>query len=200
MIASIRGQVQEKGDDWAVIEAGGLGYLVQLSRYTLATLPPLGEECRLWTHFHVREDSQQLFAFSGYEEKQAFLLLLTVKGVGPRLALAILSQLQPAALKNALLTPDLAALNKLPGVGKKLAERLAVELKEKAMELDGQITAAAINPDNKESQASSQAITALQNLGFNSALSRTAVAEAQQRLGTKDVKVEDLVKMALKFV
>jgi len=120
MIAMVRGTLLEKGVDSVVVEAAGLGYEVFLPLPALQALPTVGEEVRLFTHFHVREDAQVLFGFLTPGDRQVFLLLMTVKGVGPKVALAILSHLSGPALAAALLKRDLATLVKLPGVGKKL--------------------------------------------------------------------------------
>jgi Holliday junction DNA helicase RuvA len=198
MIASIRGEIQAKETDSVVVEAGGVGYLLQVSRQTLQSIGGQGDECRLWTHFYVREDRQQLFGFAALAEREAFEILLTVKGVGPRLALAVLSELSPAGLRQALLSGQTAQLNKLPGVGKKLAERLAVELKDKVQSLAlGEAGAAA--PELLLEGNEAMAVAALQNLGFNRNQSRQAVQAACQNLG-EAVSAQEIVRSALKLI
>ncbi len=135
MIAHLNGLLAEKTGESCVVEAGGVGYEVFLPAPVAAALPAIGEPVRLYTHFHVREDAQVLYGFLRTQERQVFLLLMTVKGVGPKLALGILSNLGAESVVGALQRRDLATLTKLPGVGKKLAERLGVELSDKAKEL-----------------------------------------------------------------
>ena len=201
MIASLRGILLEKNVDSVVIEAGGVGYHVLVTRQALQNLGDTGAECHLLTHFHVREDAQQLFGFNNADEKKAFLLLTGVKGVGPRLALGILSALSPSGLFEAVRASDLAGLNALPGVGKKLADRLVVELKDKAQEM---ALAAGTSSDPiglvDEGSDSEQAVTALQNLGFSAQQAKLAVSQAHKQLGSGDNSLEDIVKTALKLV
>lgn len=196
----VRGILIEKGPESAVVEAGGVGYEISLTQPDLASLPPLGEELRLYTHHHVREDEQRLYGFVSAADRRVFLLLMTVKGVGPKVALAILSQLSGPALAAALLKRDVAALTQLPGVGKKLAERLGVELSDKVktlgLELDPKALAAA--PKAGLSGPWSRGLEALTALGFGQAQARQALEIAHQRLGEESVSVEDIVKAALK--
>lgn len=130
MIASVRGEVLEIGLDHAVLEAAGLGYRLNATPATLATLVR-GEESRLYTAMIVREDSMTLFGFADTEARELFGLLQTVSGVGPKLAMAVLAVLEPEALRKALAESNIAALTKVPGVGKRGAERMVVELRDK---------------------------------------------------------------------
>jgi Holliday junction DNA helicase RuvA len=198
----VRGILLEKGAESAVVEAGGLGYEVFLPAPALAALPAPGQEVRLYTHFHVREDAQVLFGFLTPADRRIFLLLLTVKGVGPKVALGILSNLDGPALAAALLKRDLVVLTRLPGVGKKLAERLGVELSDKAKTLD-------LGPGQGDVGAGArggmdgpwdQAVAALLALGYPQNQDRQAVDAAFRGLGTRTVKLEDIVKAALKAV
>jgi Holliday junction DNA helicase RuvA len=204
MIAMVRGTLLERGPESAVVEAGGVGYEVFLSAPALQALPTLGQEVRLYTHFHVREDAQVLYGFLTPADRQVFLLLLTVKGVGPKVALGILSNLSGPALAAALLKRDLAALTKLPGVGKKLAERLGVELSDKVKSLGLELDAATLAQGTLISGGLSgrwaQALAALTALGYGQAQARGAVDAAHKQLGSEAVSLEDIVKAALKQV
>jgi Holliday junction DNA helicase RuvA len=131
MIAFVEGTVSERSADRAVIEAGGLGYELFVSAATLAALPPTGKRARLLTHLHVRDDALVLFGFSTPSERDLFLMLLGVNSVGPKLALAILSVLHPDALRRAVLEGDADAITVVPGVGKKVAARIVLDLKER---------------------------------------------------------------------
>ncbi|MEV0292527.1 Holliday junction branch migration protein RuvA [Nocardia sp. NPDC050710] len=130
MIASVRGEVLEIALDHTVIEAAGVGYRLNATPSTLATLAR-GEETRLYTAMIVREDSMTLFGFADTEARDLFGLLQTVSGVGPRLAMAVLAVLEPEALRKALAESNVAALTRVPGIGKRGAERMVVELRDK---------------------------------------------------------------------
>jgi Holliday junction DNA helicase RuvA len=198
VIAMVRGILLEKGPESAVVEAGGLGYEVFLPGPALAALPQAGQEVSLYTHFHVREDAQVLYGFLTPADRRVFLLLLTVKGVGPKVALGILSRLSGAVLAAALLKRDLAVLTQVPGVGKKLAERLGVELSDKVSGLD-----LAVGPADGGGRAEGpwdQAVAALLALGYPQSQARQAVDAAFRGLGKQPAKLEDIVKAALKAV
>lgn len=130
MIASVRGEVLEIALDHVVLEAAGVGYRLNVTPATLSTLTR-GEESRLYTAMIVREDSMTLFGFSDTESRDLFGLLQTVSGVGPRLAMAVLAVLEPEALRKALAESNVAALTRVPGIGKRGAERMVVELRDK---------------------------------------------------------------------
>jgi Holliday junction DNA helicase RuvA len=202
MIAMVRGNLLEKGVDSVVVEAGGLGYEVFLPGPALQALPSPGAEVRFFTHFHVREDAQVLFGFLTPADRQVFLLLMTVKGVGPKVALAILSHLSGPALAAALMKRDLPALTRLPGVGKKLAERLGVELsdKVKTLGLDMDQTGVAGQAFDGLAGPWLQAQAALSALGYSQFQAKNAVDSAHKQLGDGKVSVEDIVKAALKAV
>ncbi len=202
MIASLRGILLESGPHACLVEAGGVGYEVAASLATLRALPARGEEVRLLTYFHVREDAQQLFGFAEAAEKQAFTLLLGVTGVGPKVALSLLSALSPAELREAVKKRRLAALVAVPGVGKKLAERLILELSDKVEGLapgqdgrrPGEGSAAAAEDGRMEKVAA-----ALVNLGYSAAVAREAARKALEQAGPQ-VRLEEWIKLALKSV
>ncbi len=202
MIASLRGTLLERGDGSCVVEAGGVGYLVQVSSHTLAGLPPEGSEVRLRTRQVVREDALLLFGFAGTDELRIFDLLIAVNGVGPRLALAALSGLAPAALARAIRDENLGAITAVPGIGRKTAERLVVELRDK---LDFLPAGAASSPSPAgrgreagllpKSARFDDAVAALVTLGY----SATQAQEAVRRAGGEeaDLTLETIVKRAL---
>ena len=131
MIAFVEWTGAERLADRVVIEAGGLGYDVFVSAGTLRAVPPRGRRTRLLTHLHVRDDAMVLFGFATPAERDLFLLLLGVSSVGPKLALAVLSALQPEAFRRAVLDGDADAITAVPGVGKKVAARIVLDLKER---------------------------------------------------------------------
>lgn len=131
MIASVSGDVLLKGLDHVVIEAGGVGYMLSVSANTLESVPPPGSRATLLATLVVREDAMQLYGFAGAEEREVFDLLTSVSGVGPKVALAVLSGMTVAEVETALVAGDHARFQKIPGIGKRTAERLVVELKDK---------------------------------------------------------------------
>ena len=186
MIALVEGTVAERGGDRAVIMAGGVGYELLVSASTLGSLPPAGKTARLITHLHVRDDAMVLFGFATATERDLFLLLLGVNSVGPKLALAILSVLTPEALRRAILEGDADAITIVPGVGKKVAARIALDLKEK---LGGVI-------ELPEAGPIAEVRDALTSMG----LSPQEVQDAVAGLNGADGPVEDLLRDALKRV
>ncbi len=131
MIAFLDGNVAEKGADRVVVDVGGVGYEVAVPVSTAAKLPPVGRSVRLFTRMHVRDDAMLLFGFASPDQRSLFDLLVTVNGIGPKVALAFLSALPPDALRRAVVSGDVAALTVVPGVGKKVAQRVVLDLKDK---------------------------------------------------------------------
>ncbi len=172
MIAAVRGEVLEIGLDHAVVEVGGAGLAVHATPATLAGLRR-GEQARLATSLVVREDSLTLFGFADADERELFTLLQTVSGVGPRLALATLAVLDPDALCRALADGDAAALTRVPGIGRKGAERLVLELRDKVAGMGG---ARAPAPAPRASDGPrEQVVEALAGLGFPAKAAEQAV-------------------------
>ncbi|WP_448586176.1 Holliday junction branch migration protein RuvA [Thermaurantiacus sp.] len=188
MIASLAGTVAALGSSEAVIEVGGVGFLVQASARTLAGLRP-GEAVRLLIETQVREESISLFGFRDAAERDAFRALVAVQGVGGRLALAILSTLAPAELARAIAGEDRAMIARAPGVGAKLAARLVTELKG-TMKATEAPAAPARGP-------AADALAALEGLGFRGGEASAAVAAAAAELGA-DAPLAELVRAALK--
>jgi Holliday junction DNA helicase RuvA len=195
MIASIRGRLAEKSASHCVVEAGGIGYQVGVSTQTARALPEPGDPVFLHTHLVVREDAQLLFGFVELEERRLFELLITVSGVGPKVALAVLSGLRPAELARAIRDENLAALVGVPGVGRKTAERLVVDLRDK-LEI---VTAAAPAPGARGApQAAGRwddAVAALVRLGYSQPQATQTVRGVVRDEG--ELSVEDVVRRAL---
>jgi Holliday junction DNA helicase RuvA len=172
VIAHLRGKLISKRPGQAVVEAGGVGYDVVISVPTFTELPGTGAEVALHVHTHVREDALALFGFGTNDEKQLFLRLISVSGVGPKLAMTILSGMPSAAeIVGAIRGSDVARLTKIPGVGKKTAERLALELKDK---LDSFGVAPAKTPAHTPLEE--DVLSALMNLGYQRPQAERAVA------------------------
>lgn len=143
MIALVEGTVAERAGDRTVIVAGGVGYEVLVPASTMATIPPPGKTARVLTHLHVRDDAMTLYGFATPAERELFLLLVGVNGIGPKVALAILSVLTPEAIRRAVLDSDADTITIVPGVGKKVAARIVLDLKEK---LGGDVELPAAGP------------------------------------------------------
>lgn len=194
MIARLTGLLAETGGDHAVIDVGGVGYLVQASSRTLAALGPTGGNVMLFTDMQVREDAITLFGFGSAGERDWFRLLTSVQGVGGRVALAILSVLDPAELSRAVAGGDKAMVARANGVGPKLAMRIVNELKDKIGDV-------AIGPAGSRpvaaGGAAADALSALANLGFRPAEASAAVAAAADELG-EGAGLDALVRLALR--
>ena len=192
MIARLTGTLAETSADGAVIDVGGVGYLVQASARTLDALGPFGGDVHLLTELQVREDAWTLFGFGSAYERDAFRALTSIQGVGGRVALAILSVLDPDDLARAASSGDTAMIARANGVGPKLAARVANELKGK-LGVTG-LGGAAPTP---RAGATADALSALANLGFKPADASAAVNAAQDELGP-DAGLDALVRLALR--
>ena len=170
MISYLVGQLVEKSTPWLVIEVNGVGYDVQASLNTFTDLPALGAEIKLLTHFVVREDAHLLYGFADKSERQLFRTLIKINGVGAKLALAILSGMDAAAFSHCIISSDVASLTRLPGVGKKTAERLIVEMKDRLQEwhvdLPAEQIGGACSSSSSQSMILAEAETALIALGY----------------------------------
>jgi Holliday junction DNA helicase RuvA len=198
MIAWLEGVLRERLPTRVVIDVGGVGYDVNVPLSTFAALPDEGKTVALHIHTHAREGSLQLFGFASREERTAFELLLRASRVGPRLAQTVLSGIAPAQLLAAIRSGDAAPLRKVPGVGAKMADRILVELSDRADELAASLAqvggAAALA---SESEARSQALSALLNLGYAKAQAERILDDAEPEVG-EDAPVEAWVRAALK--
>src|SRR6516162_9393238 len=177
MIAHLRGKLLVKHPNQAIVETGGVGYDMTISVPTFSDLPALGSEVALHVHTHVREDVIALFGFLRVEEKQLFEKLITVSGIGPKLAITILSGMATADMVGAIRANDHARLTRIPGIGKKTAERMCVELRDKLDAFgapQAAVTVSAVEED---------VISALTNLGYQRALAEKAVERAAASAG-----------------
>jgi Holliday junction DNA helicase RuvA len=195
VIARLSGKLAEVGDGFAVLDVGGVGYLVHLSRLSLAGLPARGEAVSLRILTHVREDALDLFGFASEEEEAVFRALIQVKGVGPRAAQNILSGIEARELAQAVASGDVVRLTKVPGVGKKTAERLVVELKDRLATLARASGPARTAPG---ADALEQLRTALVNLGYRPPQADGAVEALREAAQGK--RLDDLLREALKLL
>ena len=201
MIGKLKGVVDEIAEDHAIIDVHGVGYVVFCSARTLGNLPSTGEATVLLIETYVREDVLRLFGFGTALEREWFRLLQSVQGVGAKVALAVLGALTPSELANAIALRDLAMLSRAPGVGKKVAERLVTELKNKAPAFEGEASGSmGLKQELGEGVASSavtDAVSALANLGYSREQAANAVAAAIRQVGD-DADSAKLIRLGLK--
>jgi holliday junction DNA helicase RuvA len=199
MIAKLTGILDELGDDSAVIDVGGVGYLVFCSARTARQLPTRGEAARLYVETHVREDHIHLYGFIDEAERAWFRLLTTVQGVGARVALGVLGALAPDRLQQAILAQDATALTAAEGVGRKLGARIVNELRDKVggLAAPGAPAAGAPAPAVAGGGAAGDAVSALVNLGYARLDAFAAVGEANRKLGD-GASLDSLIRGALK--
>jgi Holliday junction DNA helicase RuvA len=184
VIAKLKGLLDSVGEDWAIIDVGGVGYLVSCSARTLTGLPAIGRPVSLHIETQLREDAIKLYGFLEEEERDWFGILRGVQGVGSRLALALLSALSTAELSRAVAGQDAKSLTRANGVGAKLAARIVNELKDKVGGLEGAAGAViALRPGTAAIGPSSDAVSALVNLGYRQAEAYNAIAAVTKKLG-----------------
>jgi len=192
MIHHIEGKLVEKTPTYAVIDCGGVGYQLNISLNTFSKLPDQ-EHCRLYAHLAIREDAHVLYGFADKEERELFLELISVSGVGPGTARMILSSMAPAEVRQAIHTGDVSALKAVKGIGEKSAQRIIVDLKGK-LGKEQQLPANFFPGDNK---VRTEALTALVMLGFARNMAEKAIDKVLKAEGNV-VSVEHLIKLALK--
>lgn len=188
MIGRLHGKLLEKHPPMVLVDVNGVGYEVDVPMSTFYNLPPIGEMVTLLTHFVVREDAQLLYGFATAEERQTFRQLLKITGVGAKMALAVLSGLSAQELATAVMSGDAVRLTKVPGIGKKTAERLLLELRGK-LDLPG--AAVALQPDDRKQDVTN----ALLALGYNPKEAELAVKQLPA-----DLEVADAIRQSLKLL
>jgi len=199
MIAHIKGLLQKKSTSAIIVNNGGIGYEVITPLSTFYALPEEEKEVSLHVYTHVREDAFILFGFLTELEKTVFRLLISVSGIGPRLGINILSGIGPEELLDAIASGDVARLQSIPGVGKKTAERLALELKDKALKArEGKEVQPGIIPAPRDKGVFDDALSALVNLGYPLKAAKSAVEKACSNV--KDLTLEDVIKEALRLL
>lgn len=194
MIALLKGRLAQKSPDRVVVDVGGVGYEVYVPLSTWYELANPGEPVELMIHTHVREDALQLFGFRTGLEKRVFLHLIQVSGIGPRLACTILSGLPLDDFLSAVARRDVSRLATIPGVGKKTAERISLELKEKVQDL---VAPVATPAQGGEAELEKDVVSALVNLGYPRPRAETAVSRLR---GSGSNRFEDMLKRALKEI
>lgn len=195
MFAYIKGTIEIKSINYVVIENGGIGYKIYMSQKSIGTIGNIGETVKIYTHYHVREDDISLYGFTSEEELRMFEILINVSGVGVKSAVTMLSDITPASFAMAVINDDVTRLTKVPGVGKKTAQRLILELKDKLKSED--ISGEEIKQiDLEEKEVSNDAVNALQVLGYN----KKEIEQVLQKIETVNLSVEDTIKLALKYL
>lgn len=193
MISELRGKLLRRSPAGVVIDVGGVGYTMLVPMSTFKELGDEGSDVQIFTHMHVREDALDLFGFLTTAERSIFRELISISGIGPKLALAVLSGLSPQVFHRAVIDEDMALLTSVSGIGKKTAQRMIVELKERLSGLD----VSSIGGGTGEAEVTGDAVSALVSLGMNRATAREAVLRAQSESDC-DLSVEELVRRALR--
>lgn len=198
MIAHLTGLVLTKTTQSVLIDTGGIGYEVFVPLSTFYTLPEKDEKVSLHIYTYVREDALSLFGFGTKLEKNLFLMLISVSGIGPKLAVNILSGIGPQELLEAIAGGDVVRLQAIPGVGKKTAERIALELKEAAVKITGQEIIPPPVYEGEDKRIFDDAFSALVNLGYPIKSAKAAVEKARSLV--KEISLEGLIREALKIL
>lgn len=194
LISFIKGILEYIDENWIIVDANGIGYKIAISSSTMGKLPSIGRQIKIFTHLQVREDEMSLYGFISHEELNMFERLISVNGIGPKGALGILSTISPADLCLAVITEDLKTLSSAPGIGKKTAQRMILDLKDKIK------TVETLGEDGnqilelKQNSNIEEAISALIALGY----ARIEAAKAVKDIFKDDMTVEEIIKYALK--
>ena len=197
MYSYIKGKLEYKLNNYVVVDNMGIGYKIFMGASAINSIGDIGEEVKIFTHYHVREDDISLYGFKTNEELRMFELLISVSGVGAKMALAMLSNIEPSSFALAVITNDIAKLVKIPGVGKKTAARIVLELKDKLKETED-VVENNIEPENEllKEEKVEEAISALQVLGYG----RREIEKAFEKINLKDLTLEDIIKEGLKYL
>ncbi len=199
MIAHLSGLVFRKTTESVIIDAGGIGYEVIVPLSTFYKLPDEAVRASLHIYTHVREDTLALFGFHTRLEKSVFIMLISISGIGPKLAINILSGIGPQELLEAIAHGDSVRLQAIPGVGKKTAERIALELKDRALKVLGQEEIPALDiPEGEDKHLIDDALSALLNLGYSPKFAKPALEKA--RSAVKEMTLEGLIREALRIL
>ena len=200
MYEFLSGKIIRKDPTRLVLEVGGIGFELLIPLSTFHSLGRPGEEARLLTHFLVREDVQQLFGFKTEEERSLFRLLLSVTGIGPKMALAILSGIGIGELRKAIIEGSIPTLTAVSGIGRKTAERLVVELREKILLLEPARESAFLNASSVDQRLVEDSLQALISLGYRRPEAKQAVQKVLAEDNKNALSVEDLIRASLKYI
>lgn len=199
MYHHLEGKLVEKSATSIVLDVNGIGYYIHVPLSTYSGLSSVGSTAKILTHFVVREDAHLLFGFHTEEERELFRQLLSVSGIGPKVAMTALSGLPVIELKTAIAEGSIAVLSSIPGIGRKTAERIVVELKEK-MVLEKRTLSSGSGAVLREDSITEDAVRALVSLGYTAGSAKKALEKVMKEDGAASKSVEDIVRKALKFV
>lgn len=193
MFAYIKGSLEEKSSDYVVVETAGVGYKIFMSSSAISMMPECETIVKVHTYYHVREDNISLYGFNTKEELKLFELLISVSGIGAKSAISMLSNITPSSFALAVITEDVKKLTELPGIGKKSAQRIILELKDKlkAQETEDEIK---IEKPIINNESSEEAIAALQILGYT----KKEIEQTLSKLNISGMSTEEIIKLSLK--
>lgn len=196
MIAYIKGILDTKQNNFVIIDIQGVGYRIFMPYKTIENIGEIGENVKVYTHYYVREDNISLYGFSTKEELRMFEFLITVSGVGAKSAITMLSEITPSEFALAVITNDIARLTKISGIGKKTAERIILELKDKLKTEQALDAKEEIKDVVIEDEKIKEAISALQVLGYN----KKEIEKVLEKIDIQNLGLEELIKCALKYL
>lgn len=196
MFAYIKGNLEEKASNYVVIDVTGIGYKIFMSETAIQNIGEINDLVKVHTYYYVREDNISLYGFLTNEELKMFELLLSVSGIGAKTAIVMLSNITPSSFALAVISNDISNLTKIPGIGAKSAQRIVLELKDKLKTEQAITKTSEVKIELEKELLSSEAIDALQILGYN----RKEIDKALEKFDSKELKIEDTIKMALKYL
>ena len=194
MFAYIKGSLEQKSNNYVVIDVGGIGYKIFMATKAIEALVEIGEIVTVHTHYYVREDNISLYGFNTNEELRMFELLLQVSGIGAKSAIAMLSEISPSSFALAVISDDISQLVKIPGIGKKTAARIVLELKDKLKTEEAITKTEEVKLSITNEEETSEAIAALQVLGYT----KREIEKALENVDTKNLQLEEIIKQGLK--
>ena len=194
MFAYIKGSLEQKSNNCVVIDVGGIGYKIFMATKAIETLGEIGKVVKVHTHYYVREDNISLYGFNTNEELRMFELLLQVSGIGAKSAIAMLSEISPSSFALAVISDDISQLVKIPGIGKKTAARIVLELKDKLKTEEAITKTEEVKLSITNEEETSEAIAALQVLGYT----KREIEKALENVDTKNLQLEEIIKQGLK--
>ncbi len=194
MFAYIKGSLEQKSNNYVVIDVSGIGYKIFMATKAIETLGEIGKIVKVHTHYYVREDNISLYGFNTNEELRMFELLLQVSGIGAKSAIAMLSEISPSSFALAVISDDISQLVKIPGIGKKTAARIVLELKDKLKTEEAITKTEEVKLSITNEEETSEAIAALQVLGYT----KREIEKALENVDTKNLQLEEIIKQGLK--
>lgn len=196
MFAYIKGTLEEKLNNYVVVETMGIGYKIFMSGSAIAQIGEIGENVKVHTHYHVREDDISLYGFLSNEELKMFELLLSVSGIGAKSAITMLSNISPSEFAMSIITNDISKLTKVPGIGPKSAQRIVLELKDKLKDEQAISKTDSVKSVVEVNENTNEAISALQILGYN----KKEIEKTLEKFDYQSMGVEDIIRNGLKYL